>query len=79
MADSEALRDQLSAAEAALVDALDAMELSNRGDRQPMSEIADAHSVVQRWRLVLEAERWSGRSGSPDPTTPADRDSESTS
>jgi hypothetical protein len=38
------------------------MDLSHGGDRQPLAEIADAHALVQRWRLILEAGRWPGRS-----------------
>lgn len=72
MADSEMLRD----AAAAIVDALDAMDLSNRGDRQPATEIADSCAVVQRWRLELEAGRWSGRSVELDVTHRVERNSE---
>ena len=61
MAASETLRERLLAAEAALVDALGEMEHSHRGDREAMSEIADACAFVQRWRMELEAGRWPGR------------------
>lgn len=68
MADSETLRSRLLSAEAAIEDALEAMDLSHGGDRQPLIEIADAHALVQRWRLILEAGRWPGRSVASDAT-----------
>lgn len=78
MADSVTVRDRLLSAEAAIEDALSGMDLSRRGDRQPIAEIADAHSLVQRWRLELEAGRWPGRSVDSQLTRRVYPDSEDT-
>ena len=78
LADSVTVRDLLLSAEAAIEDALVAMDLSRRGDRQPIAEIADAHSLVQRWRLELEAGRWPGQSAGSQLTHRVDPDSEDT-
>jgi len=78
MADSVTVRNRLLSAEAAIEDALSAMDLSRRGDRQPIAEIADAYSLVQRWRLELEAGRWPGRSAGSQLTRRVYPDSEDT-